>query len=391
MKKNSPDFGYFGTGFAVPRSIAAGAIMALMTCALMLCFAVGGIFLFLERVEKIIPRITRTAYDIRTGDIMIKEKTVFILGAGASCPYGYPDGQKLGEEICSSFVSDGINYYNSQGEHERHIYEISMKHKAEQFVEKFEHSSTKSIDLFLARNPEFMLEGKEAIVFRIFAAERASVFRRKMANRNHDWYTYLFQKLTDEIVKKEDYIHLCDNDVSFITFNYDRSLEHFLYESLINAFNSIDKTKIIEQLNQLRIIHVFDQVAGLDWQDLPGDSPGRIKYRYPVERLSVVKLASNLKIIYEENNNPELEECYKLIGNAKRIFFLGFGYSKENLEILKIPEILNNEKNIYGTALNCTKNEIESIKEIYPKRPSFHPNNIFIENMDSLMLLREYL
>ncbi|WP_156096076.1 hypothetical protein [Methanobacterium sp. SMA-27] len=31
---------------------------------------------------------------------MIKTPTVFVLGAGASIPYGYPSGEKLREEIC---------------------------------------------------------------------------------------------------------------------------------------------------------------------------------------------------------------------------------------------------------------------------------------------------
>ena len=34
---------------------------------------------------------------------MITEKPVFILGAGASCPYGFPSGAQLRENICLKF------------------------------------------------------------------------------------------------------------------------------------------------------------------------------------------------------------------------------------------------------------------------------------------------
>ena len=43
---------------------------------------------------------------------MIEEDTVFILGAGASCPYGFPDGKKLRSEIFDRFERDFNTYFN---------------------------------------------------------------------------------------------------------------------------------------------------------------------------------------------------------------------------------------------------------------------------------------
>ena len=37
---------------------------------------------------------------------MIGDETVFILGAGASAPYGYPIGGGLRDDICLNFKSD---------------------------------------------------------------------------------------------------------------------------------------------------------------------------------------------------------------------------------------------------------------------------------------------
>ncbi len=282
---------------------------------------------------------------------MIKEKTGFILGAGASCPYGYPTGRELRQKICSKFVNDSIEYFNAQGERERKLFAAVQKHEAERFVEVFRKSSTKSIDLFLAWNPEFKLMGKWAIIFRILAAEQTSLFRESMQNSDQDWYSYLFQRLTDDLINKEDYKQLGKNNISFVTFNYDRSIEHFLYESLLNSFSGIGEMEIVEQLDKLKIIHVFGQIAGLDWQDMPR----RFEYGRATRSINMASLVNNLKIIYEENYNPELEEIHKLTSDAERIFFLGFGYARENLETLKIPQILNSKQEIYGTALHFKK------------------------------------
>lgn len=232
---------------------------------------------------------------------MIENKTVFVLGAGASCPYGYPSGKGLREEIILNFCAQYVSYLNVDPITKAYIAVESQKAKA--FTYKFEKSSTKSIDLFLARNPEFEDIGKIAIAFRIFAAEYVSKFREQMKKMDIDWYSYLFDKLTEGLVKKDDYIRFSENNVSIITFNYDRSLEHFLYESLVNSFNRILPDKIKEQLIKLRIIHFFGQVAGLEWQDLPH----KIKYRINVNTIDISELVENIRIIYEEEENPELE------------------------------------------------------------------------------------
>jgi len=318
---------------------------------------------------------------------MISEPTVFVLGAGASCPYGYPSGIKLRGDIISNFCEQYKHYINADPNLKPYI--AKELYKAKEFTDKFNKSSTKSIDLFLARNPEFEDIGKKAIALRILAAEYHSKFRESMKNKDLDWYLYLFDRLTGDIVKKNDYIRLSENNVSFITFNYDRSLEHFLYESLVNSFNNIPPEKIKEQLLKLRIIHVFGQVAGLEWQDLPS----KIEYLCDINLINIQGLVKDLRIIYEEKENPELEEARELINKVQNIFFLGFGYAKENLDLLNIPEILKPQQQIRGTALGLTKKEITDISSSITTSSTMHVTcDIKIhEAWDSLQILRQYL
>ncbi len=232
---------------------------------------------------------------------------------------------------------------------------------------------------FLARNREFQDIGKKAIAITILAAESVRKLKERKDKGDHDWYSYLFHKLTDGLTNKNDYIHFGENNVSFITFNYDRSLEYFLYDSLIHYFYKIPPEKIKEQLIKLKIIHVFGQVAGLEWQDLSS----KIEYRRNVNQIDIQRLVKNIRTIYEEKDNPELEEAHKRIRDAEQIFFLGFGYAKENLKLLKIPEILYTGHKIFGTALGSTQKEIGDIKKLLMYSTK-------ITNLDCLMLLRQY-
>ena len=322
---------------------------------------------------------------------MIKEPTVFILGAGASYPYGYPTGQELREQICSSFVQD-VNAYFAQEKRVDPCIATAFRN-ANLFTETFFNSSTKSIDLFLARNPEFMLLGKWAIIFRLFAAERESQFREYIKDRNQDWYSYLFNRLTDDLVRTTDYERFSENNLSIITFNYDRSLEHFLYESISNSFSSIGRENLKEQLNKLGFVHIFGHLSGLKWQDIFG----KFEYGKDINFINVQKVAENLKIIYEEKDNTQLQIAQDLVRKAKRIFFLGFGYAKENLEALNITQVIRDEQEIYGTALGFMPREIRQIQSIFLeaiRSKGTHGtvrNDIMIEDLDCLGLLRKHL
>lgn len=283
------------------------------------------------------------------------ENVVFVLGAGASCPYGFPSGRELRKQICSSYVSDCKLYLRAKKVPEPLI--SQELNKAKRFVDKFRKSSTSSIDLFIARNPEFSMEGKRAIIFRILIAEEASHFREETPNRNQDWYTWLFEQMTDKLVQKEDYSRFNENDVTFITFNYDRSLEHFLYDSLVNSFSGIPDEKIIEQLNQIKICHVFGQMGPLGWQG----QYSQIEYRVNRKDINIDYLCENIKIVYEEGESPKLEEAKELISKAHRVVFLGFGYAKENLDALRIPNVLADVRQVFGTALGLTSKEKDRI------------------------------
>lgn len=329
---------------------------------------------------------------------MITEKTVFILGAGASCPYGFPSGAQLREKICSYPSRGFIGFLDATYSSRTEIRGI-LEHRIAEFTKTFFDSKI-SIDLFLALNPEFAEIGKYIIAFEILEAERNSNFAERAPIRDQDWYSCLFRGMFNPIRDKTQINKFSENNVSFITFNYDRSLEQCFYEGLRNSFTSVPEQEIITILKQLKIIHVYGSIAPLRWQD----AKDGIEYKTPITGLILQKTSKNLRTIYEEKQNPELDEAKKLIAEAKRVFFLGFGYADENMEILGLPNIISHSSKVYGTAFGFETNEVNEvcrkiISGIVAKLPEKERTAISmglgmrvkLENKDCLKLLRNYL
>jgi len=323
---------------------------------------------------------------------MIDIETLFILGAGASRPYNYPTGKELRRLIYENFTEDYKAIATKEKSNNTYIdSEIDDEiESAPEFVDKFFKSSTPSIDLFLSRNPSFSNIGKKAIALNILKAERASFFREKV-DQNQDWYSYLYHRMTENMTKPDGYKQVGQNKISIITFNYDRSLEFFLYESLTNSFEESSRLgQFYDTLLPFPIQHVYGKIAPLPYQKEPVFS---IYHAADPNFTNLQNTYNNIRVIYERTDE-NLKGIREQISNAKRIFFLGFGFAKENLEALDIPNLLTGEHEIYGTALGMTAKEIFEVRSLLNqnfkiKNPAL--TNPIIKNMNCYEILREYL
>jgi hypothetical protein len=345
---------------------------------------------------------------------LIDKKTVFVLGAGASCPYGYPSGTRLRERIClhKGFMQDFNSYRLAEKlTPEKDTIRLQGTRK---FKDAFNKSKIKSIDMFMANNPSLASIGKYIVAFEIFRAEQQSLFgeEAKLSKESlvfaqkgplallaqplflgDDWYFYLYNRLVEGLVGKDALPDFSDDKLAFITFNYDRSLEQFLYESLSNSFTEVPEAEIIKCLKKLKILHVYGQIMSLKWQD----SEQGVDYHPQINEPLLEKAAANIKTIYEQKESLELNDARRLLTQAEQIFFLGFGYALENLEILKLPDRTKRTTSIYGTTFGLEireKFDIRSrIREWLPVEAIDyvtigHVNST--ENMDCLKLLRNY-
>jgi hypothetical protein len=345
---------------------------------------------------------------------MKDKKTVFVLGAGASCPYGYPSGAQLRRQICLDFQRKYSEYFkpNQPNQSER----IDRSEQINKFIKAFDESSKQSIDLFMATRRKLAPIGKYIIAFEIFEAEKRSQFREKAKVtqewysrsrpesrtkefvekgyfQGEDWYLYLFNRLTDDLTEPDILPDFSDDRISFITFNYDRSLEQFLYESLSSLFEDSLKPQIIQCLKKLKILHVYGQIAPLKWQD----SNEGVDYRPEISEGLLQKAANYIKTIYEQKESPDINEALRLLSQGGQIFFLGFGYAPENMDVLGLPGLIPQTCWVYGTAFGANDKEVKRIRNRIIEGLRTNPpsvkveNRIVIESTDCLDLLRNYL
>lgn len=112
---------------------------------------------------------------------MFKKQTVFILGAGASAPYGFPTAERLVRTIVEKSLQNRAYLQHTQ-------MEIQMSsNKFRSMAEELRPSHTPSIDLWLETRKTFLEVGKIAIARELIEAEHAAVLEGTT-----NWYADLF-------------------------------------------------------------------------------------------------------------------------------------------------------------------------------------------------------
>ena len=281
---------------------------------------------------------------------MITNPTVLVLGAGASADYGFPLGYTLVVQICAGLSSVDSNLY-------KQLLSCGFTtDEIEGFRRAFELSAQLSIDTFLERRPEFLEIGKATIACCLIPHEDETRFyRRDRRGGSYRWYEYLFSRMT---ATKEDF---SGNQLSILTFNYDRSFEHFLYLALKNSYGLADD-EAAKLLQSIPIVHLYGKLG-----ELPYLSSGSGRhYRQQISREIIQLCIKAIKIVHEgAENAEEFKTACELLGKVKTICFLGFGYHPDNVRRLRLNE-LNQSPQIIGTAYELTQAEISGITQLFP-------------------------
>lgn len=327
---------------------------------------------------------------------MITQQTVFILGAGASAPYGYPTGAGLKKLICyetNKLLDQLIPNASAVDYSWQKDCTDAIKKNSGKFIDQFRESPGDFIDRFLEANAKVPIipeTGRTLIALSILLAEKESKFLGDMSEKNmdRDWYKELFNLMGEKSRGPEGYLEFKKNKVDFITFNYDRSLEYFLYNSLRQTYGSIDLRKH-RPLNLIpfKFIHVYGKIDNFPWEEPPGFEY-RTEYRV---RDIFNKVGNNIKLIHERNDQF-FNEIKELVREAKNIFFLGFGYDEDNMRALGWPENFNEDKRIFGTAFNLSQSRITEIRTMIQKgfkNPDLSRVNPIIKPLDCRSLLDE--
>jgi hypothetical protein len=272
---------------------------------------------------------------------MITTTTVLILGAGASMHLDFPSGRKLKSEILD-FLQDKWD-----PQYETMIQLGNDESKIKNFSGALYKSGKASVDAFLENRFEYLHIGKQAMALALMKYEDPI----KLFKANGNWYNYLFEKMDSSMNSWGQ------NALSIITFNYDRSIDSFLFTAVVNSFGVTNEVAS-KMMENIPIIHFYGNLGDLDWQSQNGRS---FSNKYEIE--DIRNAAKSIRVIHEGDPiDTTLLSTKSILSNAQRIIFLGFGYNETNLIRLGF-EKNDNYKNssIYGSCYDFTKLEKQNL------------------------------
>lgn len=255
---------------------------------------------------------------------MIKRNTVLVLGAGASQPYGFPLGWQLYDELCSISrrLDDDANAWLQQRG-------ISLQ-RVQAFERALQYSGQNSIDAFLAHRGDLALVGKFAIALQICRRETELTLRPAA----DDWYGHLWRQLSRDLHKGDAWA--ARSLLRIVTFNYDRSLEHFLYLAALHSFDQSPE-ETLKQLRTIPILHVYGDVGSYAMDEASGRP---YTERRPPTMLDVA--IDRIRVI------PDTRDDDRIFAEARRwcsewadtICFIGFGFDPLNMRRLDLRSVI---------------------------------------------------
>lgn len=250
---------------------------------------------------------------------MIEKNVCLLLGAGASAHLGFP----LGEELKHSIVEELGNMVNRDLSHHPEGIRDSGE-DLEEFYERLKMGDWNSPDAFLEEYPQFMNTGKYLICLLLALKEQKSDF-----NRSTGWYKHLINA-----IRVDDLDDLKHNNLSIVTFNYDRSIDHRLHGYVKAKSESRDREEawhIVEEA--FDIIHLHGTIG--EYRAYEYGTTDEIH-----ERSKDIKIISEVEAEQREDGfvNETFKKASELLNNADRVVALGFGFAKDNVDRLRYFE-----------------------------------------------------
>jgi len=283
-----------------------------------------------------------------------------------------------------------------------------------------------SIDAFLRDNPSHATAGKTMIMYSILKTESKDKFSLnnphtkpvmhclidnckeqneccKNKSKSDAWYNLLLNDLLTGCADKPEKI--LQNEVSFLTFNYDISLNYYLH-TMINKIETLQKKTIVDNkeimisrafLSNLNIKHVYGSVLAkrkiVDDYGCFSPAQGMTEYnKYSggifiqddfdvfenLKRFNhALRFNDEIHVMYDKrlrnNENPIVAEAKESITESNELIFIGFGFDPDNLEYIGFPQTKHAIKQMkcqtlkylnYANSMQTLNNELKAFGEI---------------------------
>ncbi len=314
--------------------------------------------------------------------MMSKKKMLVVVGAGASSEVDLPTGAGLKNEMESllNFELDSFGRLEggdiiireairieTQGQDGNQVH-MNEYVDAAQLIRKNMPSAT-SIDSFIddqKDDPLVAYCGKFAIVRSILQAEGLSKLcfetRRVGSTVNYKsigstWFNGFQKMLTENCSNKDDLEERFDS-LTMVVFNYDRCVEHYLFNFLKSYYPAFDAAELLSRID---IYHPYGQIGWLPWQK----KDGSIDFGAKPRAIDLIRLSKEIRTFTEEtdSSSSKISDIKERIKTCDIVLFLGFAFHKRNMELLQ-PEYSNSHP---GMSLSCfatAKDESDTNKDI---------------------------
>lgn len=282
---------------------------------------------------------------------MFNQKTLIIIGAGAGFEIEMPMGADLSKTIAQKteikHQDNGEELRSGDPQIANVIRQLTAargidynKWRAEACAisEGIQHS--RSIDAYLNThkdNEAIQIAGKLAIAQSILEAEdkchlqRENGHWRDVVKVPASWFPELFYIMQDGVGSSDDISKIFTN-VNFITFNYDRCLEQYLFHAIRDLYRT-SEAKTSEIMEALEIHRPYGQVGLLDWQLKEGRKIAFGQKAYG----ELFELSQEIKTFNERvTDTALLNRMHSAINEATRLVFLGFHFHKQNMDLLQV-------------------------------------------------------
>lgn len=312
----------------------------------------------------------------------------YVVGAGASVEFGFPVGETLTAEIAKllKFSFDNFSRFQTGDRVLASAFEGVPHPDGNVYRSEYllRISADISRNMGLAPSIDNYLEaqkdkegipevGKMAIARAILQHERKCglwVDWRKghevdFSRLNDNWLTRLFRVLTAQ--RGLDSFSEALAQCRFVTFNYDRVIEHF-FAKAIGSYFGLNANEVAEFISQhLNIVHVYGSLGNL------GDGTAVGFGDFETNYLNVQKAGARIKTFTEGiDDQEEIQTAKKWLQESNCLIFMGFAFLPLNLQALRPDEPLQCER-ILGTAYGVSKDNLNISKAIlnnmWTKRP----------------------
>lgn len=271
-------------------------------------------------------------------DLLREDKKITIfLGAGSSVSAGFPTDTELRNKIAESMLNENLYQIFEQAG-------FTIE-DCKEFRTRLVKGGFTTIDELINTHNQYAPLAKLAIAFTLLQYEYNGIANEKITSDEH-WYMPFFRAIVQAGLERKL------NNITFITLNYDRTLQQFIHEFTTNRGITYDPY-IINLHGRLPFLPFENKSYSVEYGDT-----NHLGHEYKNFTSSIFSLSD-----YSESSEA-YKEATDEIRRSDLLLIMGFAYHEPILEKLNLSNIPMNFKcDIFGLIYLVKDSTINNLEQ----------------------------